>query len=186
MNRPVKPNVRLALIEDDTYIAPGLPAEQTILPKTAATFRKERESLFRASPSNFTDPLSVMLTVDAILRIRPDSRIRASELTNTLRDLYPQILWDPYTVGRILTNIAEAATGCGAPADQLPVASYRSGGLATYVVNATLKNWRWLALVRHNLGQLASTSLEEERRAGKPAKYAEFPWEPFTSAQWGQ
>lgn len=185
MNQTTKPLKTLSLIQDDSYVAPGLPPDKTVPDNVARTWRKQREDLARPQPSSFLDPVSIALTVDVLLRLAPGTRISAAVLTRQMQQLYPQLLWDQYNVGRIMSGIAEAAAGSGAPDDAPPVTSYRSAGTRQYVVNANLQNWRWLVGARHHLGQLAKATIDRDRTEGAPTRLAEFPWEAFNKTQWG-
>ena len=182
MNQSTK---TLHVIQGDLYVAPGLPQDKTVPEKLAKTWVRQREGLARPQPSSFLDPVSIMLTVDVLLRLAPETRITAAALTRELSQLHPNILWDPFNVGRIMSSIAEAAAGSGAPADEPPVTSYRSAGTRQYVVNANLQNWRWLVGARHYLGKLAEETIDRDRTEGAPTKLADFPWEAFNKTQWG-
>lgn len=185
MNQSTKPIKPLNMLQDDDYVAPGLPSEKTVPESAARAWRKQREVLARPQPSSFLDPVSIMLTVDVLLRLEPEARLTAAALTRQMQQLYPHILWDQYNVGRIMSSIAEASAGSGAPADEPPVTSYRSAGTRQYVVNANLQNWRWLVGARHYLGKLAEETIDRDRTEGAPTKLADFPWEAFNKTQWG-
>jgi hypothetical protein len=176
----------LSLSPADDYIADGLPPEKAVSAPAVRAWRQQRETLVHPSPNSHTDAVCVTLVLDVLLRLNPSSRIRSRELTAELNQLYPQILWDTRTVGRILASSFEAAKGSAAPENELPLSSYVSQGLTTYVVNPTLLNWRWLAQVRHNLGVLAEAQVSRERKLGSLQRSADFPWEAFSSAAWGQ
>lgn len=185
MNKAIRPTTVLSLNVNDDYIADGLPADKAVSAAAAKGWRAQRERLAHPSPNSHTDPVCITLVLDVLLRLNPTSRIRSRELTAELNQLYPQILWDPRTVGRILASVKEAASGCGAPESDLPLTSYISQGLATYVVNASLLNWRWLAQVRNNLGQLAEEQVQREHRMARLHRTVDFPWAAFTGAEWG-
>jgi hypothetical protein len=180
-----KTSTILSVNPNDDYIADGLPADKVANANTMKAWRGQRTSLVHSTPNSHTDTVCVALVTDLLLRLNPTSRIRSRELTAELNQLYPQILWDTRTVGRILSNIADAAEGCGAPETSRPLEPRVSQGLTTYTVNPTLLNWRWLAQVRHNLGLAAETQTESERKLGRLQKTTDFPWEAFTSATWG-
>lgn len=162
---------------------PGVPA--LFSPGTTKVWKRQRP-LAHPQPNSHFDPVSIALTLDAILRMEHDHLIRARPLADLLNEEYPQVMWDAVTVGKILASIVEAAKASGAPENEPPLARGVTSGAAFFAVHPSVLNWRWLAALRHAMGARAEEVIETERRLGKRLARPDFPWDVTEGIEWGK
>ena len=74
--------------------------------RQAGRFANQPKSAITYPVANgINDPLTWAMLVDALLRLDPDTYINSAPLTAMLEPEYPQIIWDPVTVGRVLSEL---------------------------------------------------------------------------------
>lgn len=60
-----------------------------------------------ATPNGIEDPMTYMLILDALMNIDPFIELRAKNLVLYLSETYPQLSWDPVTVGRVVSDLCD-------------------------------------------------------------------------------
>lgn len=168
---------------DSRRYTPTVLATAGIVPFTrrATHTWMEQDKLAHPTRNSFNDPLSITFVLDALLMVDGLNSFSAKDMVRVLTQRHPTILWSPTIVGRILSNIVEAASESGAPLG----AKGASNGTNTYHLTVNHANWAWLGSVRHAMGELAEQIIEEEHETGDFALRPDFPWGPFTGTKWG-
>lgn len=139
----------------------------------ARGWSKQIKTLHHPTPAGYNDPVAITCVVDALLRSEHDVTIRTRHLNHLLVEEYPQLLWSPVTVGRILSELCEAAEGAGiTPA---PIIAWHQGTGTRYIVNVNQNSWKWFARVREAMGKLAERIIEEEIGQAAVIKMDAFP-----------
>jgi hypothetical protein len=148
-----------------------------------ARWKTQAGSLSHPTPNSDTDPVTLALVLDCLLRMEHDTVLRATPLSGLLNEHYPQIKWDPVTVGKILSAIAEAARGgpgfAGRPGIEMAI---ESNGRRAYGVNVSSDFWGWLGIARSKMGLRAQSVVNEERSLRQLKPRGEFPWDIFEEA----
>lgn len=200
-NRPKRPlnHSRYAPLEfhnnSDDY-APdaliGAPGWPKLFPR-AATERWRRQmgrftnqprgALVYPSHNGHFDPLSIAAVVDCILRLEIGPYINAGNLAYELTRHYDQIVWDPVTVGRILSDLVSFAHELKMPSEQheYPVYLRKHGGIRNYIIHNDPNGWQWLGLVRDYMGNKATEFVRENNRERSVDL-----WNPVFDFKYGQ
>lgn len=146
--------------------------------------RQPKIGLLMRVRNSHNSPLCIALVTDLLLRTEPEATFSALSFTTALWEEFPHIMWDQYTVGRILRNLCDEAAQTDRINDQLPpVASMKWGGLTMYMVNASRQNWWWLGHVREAFGQAAQA--EWDSMSDSPTR-DDSAWAPIdTVPKWG-
>ena len=125
-----------------------------------------KQKLARPDPARDTDPLTIMLLLDGLLRTNPDAYINAGNLSMHLATdeaQYSQILWNPTVVGRLLSNIHVVAQEVAPPNGGAPLIDRSTyGGQKNYVIQPDIHTWHWLGCLREYYGQLTKQTIAEE------------------------
>lgn len=142
-----------------------------------------RGPLQYASPNGHFDPLSIAAAIDCILRLEIGPYINAGNLAYELNRSYEQILWDPVTVGRILSDISGFAQELKMPSPQheRPLYTRKHGGIRNYVIHNDPNGWQWLGLVREFMGRAAERYVRENIRTRNVDL-----WTPVLGFKYGQ
>lgn len=135
-------------------------------------------------PAGWCDPVSIALLLDGLLRLEHDTTIRARHLATILNQEYPQISWNATTVGRILSELAEAALALGL--DEPPLERQLTSGGHRFAVNVNSLNWRWLLNVRRAMGDYAEEVIREERALVEFSPRRNFPFDVIDRVEWGR
>ena len=69
--------------------------------------RSNRKTMYHRSRNGVYDPVTYYHLLDRLLDVRPGTIFRSVEFARELNYRIPDISWDPVTVGRIITDIAE-------------------------------------------------------------------------------
>lgn len=59
------------------------------------------------TPNGVEDPMTYMLVLDALMNIDPFIELRAKNFVAFLSLTYPQLSWDPVTVGRVTSDLCD-------------------------------------------------------------------------------
>lgn len=108
------------------------------------------------------DPLSVELVFDCLMRLNTDGIVQANNFTRILIDNYDQVLWDPVTVGVILTGLATVTDDRGAPGSP-PITREKSGGVVHYVISDAVATREWMGRAREWLGEQVGAYIRDYR-----------------------
>lgn len=144
-------------------------------PVDAATARKWRQqaqldartthALTTARPNGRNDPQSVALLIDALLHLDKRSFITAGRFAAHLNTFYPQIIWEPVTVGRILHNLAEVSDTYPRPPEQPPFINISTvNGIRNYTPPQYQRASRWLMDMREAIVPILEEYNEALRR----------------------
>jgi hypothetical protein len=139
---------------------------------------REIAVLVHPSPAGYYDPVTITSVIDMILRLEHDTTIRPRDLVPLLSQHYPNLIWKPIVVGRVLSDLTEAASAQEEPAIQK---SLSSGG-HRYSIAVTPDAWRWLVKTRDAMAEMAFRQIEIERATGEPVKRTSFPFEVLDAA----
>jgi hypothetical protein len=167
-----------------TYVPHSLAEHRGLFSRAAVGhWKTQADRLAHPTPNSPHDPVSAALVLDCIMRLEHDTPFYAKDLTNILTIAYPQMIWDAYTVGRILRFLAEAAEDSGCPVS--PIESGKDYEGFWYQVNKNEMNWEWIGKARFNMGAAADKLVEKERRDKKLAPRRAFPFESIETIDWG-
>lgn len=148
-----------------------------------ARWRTQASVLSHPSPNSDTDPVTLTLVLDCLLRLEHDTILRATTLVPVLADNYPQIKWDNVTVGKILSSLYEAAqTAPGIAGKPGIEVAKESNGRNVYGVNLSVEFWQWLGAARTIMGTRAERLMRDERDLGRRIRAVDFPWDVFEEA----
>lgn len=92
----------------------NLYGRQTIDGMRSVTTRRARRAaslnakLYHRAKNGVYDPITYYHVLDALARLDSGQFFRTAELLNHLRVVKPQIVWDATSLGRIITDMAEA------------------------------------------------------------------------------
>lgn len=132
--------------------------------KQAGWGKRGRPGYFhKPTPNGKTDPLSILLVFDCLMRMETDGLITANALTRILIDNYDQVTWDPTTVGSILAGIADVVDDVLPDGHQPPLVRDRSHGITYYIVNDTYNAREWMGRARNHLAEVARRDIEATR-----------------------
>ena len=129
--------------------------------------------LIRPQPARDTDPVTIMLLLDGILRTNPDAKINSGNLTQhfTNRDEYQQIIWNPIVVGRLLSCIFDLSEGIPLPnGGPKMIGKSNNAGQLNYSISDDIHTWHWLGYLREHFGQLAEDTIAREIAEREPVK----------------
>lgn len=157
---------------------------QAFTTKAVQTWRLQASRLVHPQVNGCWDPVTIALVLDFLMRIEHTSYFRARDFVNIMPLLYPQILWDTTTVGKILAEITDIAERSGAP--HSPIDWGRDNEGRYYMFNKTIENWRWLGLLRNAMGAFAEKQIKEEFDTSAIIKRLGFPNEPIAHIRWGE
>lgn len=129
-----------------------------------------RSMLIYPSPAHTDDPLTVMLVSEQLLLLNWDSYITAVDLSDMLAAHYPQVRWNQWIVGNVMSRLAEICLQVNQPGFP-PGRSEHGGasphimvtkrhGLNNYTVTPTMNAWYWLRQVRRLAGDAAKLRAE--------------------------
>lgn len=158
-----------------TYTPTLLPGESPVSPEQARAFRRQNDTMYHSSPAGYYDPVTITLLLDMLLRCEHDTCIRARDLRFLLDVEYPQMMWTDVTIGRVLSDLAEAARGSGV--DPTPIEQQRTTHGHKYVLNITRNGWVWLRDARIRMGDYAEQLLASERRDRARITLPAFPFD---------
>ena len=141
---------------------------------------KEAQSLFHPTPNGRNDPLTHMLVVDTLMRLKPDQMIRAGKLRDILAQQRPQISWDAVTVGRVMTELADVDREHNVTPR---IRTGRDAKNTYFVVTNAPDTFAWLATVRQYLSEQVAEEKRQERNGfGKPGRMFSV-WDAFKNPQ---
>lgn len=115
------------------------------------------------TPNGRKDPLSIMLVFDCLMRLETSGVVQGNSLTRILMDNYDQVLWDPITVGRILSSIAVNTEDCGDERDGAPLEREKTNGVTYYVISDNVKTREWMGRAREWLGEVVGQYIRDVR-----------------------
>lgn len=130
-----------------------------------------RGTLIRPQPARDTDPMTIMLVLDGLLRTNPDAYINAGNLTQHFVDArqYPQVIWNHIVVGRLLSCFHDVAAEIPAPNGGAPMISrVRYGSQKNYIIQPDIHTWHWLGCLRDHFGQLNAATIRRELDEQQP------------------
>lgn len=168
----------------ETYQPATLIAARPVGDATAKRMLKEARALTHPTPAGWCDPVSITLVLDLLLRLENDTTLRARHLTDLLTQEYPQVAWNPNTVGRILSELSEAAAVAGATTEP-PIERNLTRGGNRFVVNVNTHNWNWLLGVRARMYDHALQQVRNERATGEFERRSSFPFDVAAGVRWG-
>ena len=67
--------------------------------------RRRSRRLFHTPKNGHSDPLTVLFVLDMLLWLKQDIELRANPLAEALNLEFPQFIWDPVTVGKVLADL---------------------------------------------------------------------------------
>ena len=163
-------------IDDTAKIAglPGFAAKDVALSDTGKRdWKADHDTLYFKSKVRTKSALCTTLVLNAITHIDPTiESFKSSDLTEYLNEKYPQIVWDSYTVGRILRNIAEAAELLLAPDvgwDErfgVPLGRMRNGNGAYFYLKPVI----WTSMWFHAM--IAELRAPAQRESNEPGYFS--------------
>ena len=167
---------------------PPFPAEMTERwRRQAGRFPNQpRTRFYEPTKNGHYHPPTVAMVVDALLRVEADAYLFAGGLVEkVLKQEYRHIIWDPYTVGRILAEL-QAVAGDKHPPNggNSPLNRLQWGGATVYVLDPSLASWHWLGAVREQLFHAANDYLEAVWNGEIPTK-SETMWVDLLDIPWG-
>jgi len=133
-------------------------------PKETRTWQHQVQTSFHPSRAGHNDPLSVMLVLDTLMRIRPSDMIRAKYLVGLLRQLHPHLIWNTVTVGHILGELSELAEEAFEDTERRPLIQKRDFQSNFWQITVTADAWKWFSSLRTLIGKLNADSLARELR----------------------
>jgi hypothetical protein len=137
------------------------------------------------------DPLTLAMLFDALLRLNPASYVVSAEFADALNEEYPQIRWDPITVGRCLSDIYSmghelASTRPNKPFDSWnPFDRTQNGSIRYYIIAPDEVSRLWFGKVREYMGCAAMEQARHIRAEGKPLPLRDSLWVPVMDFKWG-
>lgn len=139
------------------------PLYQEYLPGSVGSRRRIRwnasKNLVYKTLNSFQDPMSLMLVVDALLRIDTSIELRAKYLVEYMDAHYNQIQWDHINLGKILAALADDMN------DVLPNTSFlrpsRDENGWFYLLSVTPESIELLFRLRDDLQKLTLSRLQE-------------------------
>lgn len=148
--------------------------EGITLTKVARDYmRNEVQTLVHPTPAGYFDPVTIMSVLDMLLRLEHDTTVRPRDLVPLLQQHYPNLIWKPIVVGRVMSDLCEAASAQANP----PLTKAMSFGGHRYAITVDAESWSWLLKAREGMAQLAKRTIEIERATGEPMKRTSFPFE---------
>lgn len=149
--------------ETDQGYIPRLLRESVDVPRSKRErWHKEARELMHPAKNGYNDPLSHLLLIDTLLRLRHGQQIRAAALKDLLNKDRPQLLWDSVTVGRILTELTDMAAHRGATDQHLTSARDRFGTF--FIISDTPAAYVWLVAKRDYLSDKVREIKTMEKR----------------------
>lgn len=133
--------------------------------------QRPRRGLARPTPARDSDPLTIMLLLDAILRTNPDAYLNAGNLTDHIvaSGEYRQVMWNGTVVGRLLSCLYDIAGEVTIPnGGTRMIDRVNYGGQRNYILQPDIHTWRWLGCLREHFGQLAAKTIDDEIRLQEP------------------
>lgn len=85
-------------------------SRMNLSPEQRDLFQAIPDSYYFKSPVRLKSAICCSLVVHALITVQFDSEITTNEMTKYLNDEYPQILWDPVSVGKIMSAVADNAS----------------------------------------------------------------------------
>lgn len=151
----------LVLDENEgAYVPVAMKARTHVKTSRVRAFR-ERRNLTYPVKNGYGDPLSNALMLDVIARLRTGQVLRASTLTALLNAECPQVAWDAYTVGRMLSNLA--ASAAQAPLAVPPIEAASDWAGRYFTIDPTPEAHAWLIETLDTVGKLAATEVQNIR-----------------------
>lgn len=162
---------------------------------TATMLRWSRQMGFGKTPTSllyapalcgYNDPVTIACVLDLILRSETDTFIEAGGFTERLRDMYGHLVqWDPYTVGKILSRLAqEERDVANRPTTAHAIDYVQAGGARKYAILEDFQAWLWLAQVRDYMGRHAEDRISDLRAGRKPRRLDDI-WFQVSELPWG-
>lgn len=107
MARPRRPYNGVETIElsDDPWMARTSPVNLGV--RQRGRWEASAHWSYR-TPNGQFDPLTYLHVLDAVANINPDIELRAKNLTEWLNDHRPKMLFDPVTVGKVISDLCDA------------------------------------------------------------------------------
>ncbi len=142
----------LAVESDLGYLPRAIRGRLDIPRHRREKWNKEAQHLLHATPNGYNDPLSHLLLLDTLMRLKPDQTIRANTMRDLLNRMRPQLSWDSVTVGRILNELADMSEG--------RIKRRRDRFGTFFLLDPTIETYQWLTTLR----DAASTLVAEQQR----------------------
>ena len=107
MARPRRPYNGVEEINpsDDPWMARISPVQLGV--RQRARWESSAHWTYR-QPNGQFDPLTYLFVLDAVANIDPDIELRSKNLTEYLNRTRAQFIWDPVTVGKVLSDLCDA------------------------------------------------------------------------------
>lgn len=111
--------------------------------------------------NGYFDPMSHMFVIDTLMKLENPTGFRARALTALLSQLHPHILWDNYTVGRILGELVELSYDRWPQTIHTAIYSKRDQQGNRYTLSVTAESWHWLKSLREWCGHMSDEVVRE-------------------------
>jgi hypothetical protein len=169
---------KLTVVDNDNYTLPEVPTPLFSKNKCEQwrreVFHQDRQPKAGLTKKQFNgrnDPFSIVPVIDLLMRIPGLSiYLTTSALTDLLIEEYPYIIWDPVTVGRILSGLADTAEALHLqPGDTVPLSHTIWGGKRVYHLYHSIRGHQWWAACRDEFAEEARKQNEEAQEKGKDA-----------------
>lgn len=148
--------------------------------KQVQRWANQANTMRHAQPAGRQDPLSIMLVIDLLMRLEPETEVRARDLAEILNEEYKDIWWDAITTGRIMTNLMTIVEQyCTAPVGQRVLECEKDRDGFYYLLIPSVPNWIFLGEMRERIGVLAREVIQEEEATHIQHIRPDFPWEIF-------
>ena len=145
---------------DNGYLPRAIRTSVDIPRHRREKWQKEAKELQRATKNGYNDPLSHLLLIDTLMRLKPYQLIRASNLRDLLSELRPQVIWDSVTVGRILNKLTDLAFENRTAGRPVAITRNRDREGTYFRLDPDRSTYAWLGSLREE----ASTIMTEEKR----------------------
>ena len=164
---------------------PLRPATMDRWRREMAVGKAPRAMLYSPAQCGYNDPVSIACVLDLILRSETDTYIEAGPFSERLQAMYGHLVtFDPYTVGKILSRLAQEQRDVARPPTADILLYVTTGGARKYAVIEDFQGWLWLAQVRDYMGKRALARIEDLRDGRQPRRLDDL-WDEVSDLPWG-
>lgn len=128
-----------------------------------------RKNFYHRSRNGVYDPLTYYRVLHTLMSIEPGQLFRTQELIAVLKIEHPQMVWDPTTVGRVVTDIADSLKEANGIT---PISFARRWNGMSYQMEADAEGRVALMNLLEDLHGLCEEELERESNGDFPKRVA--------------